>query len=164
MADKELKKLKRRELLQMLLIQCEESERLQGELDEITTEHEAMSESYERLKVKLSVKDDRLNQKDAKIAELKKEIEEIKSSRTTEFAETDSISEAIDRLNEIFETAQQAVDQYLANIRKLSEMDQRDKKENRIPFEISRRTGVRRGTSVPRVRQTLKAASGDARG
>ena len=129
MADKELKKLKRSELLQMLLIQCEESERLQGELDEITAEHEAMSESYERLKVKLSVKDDRLNQKDAKIAELKKEIEEIKSSRTTEFAETDSISEAIDRLNEIFETAQQAVDQYLANIRKLSEMDQRDKRK-----------------------------------
>lgn len=50
MAEKELRKLRRRELLKMLLIQCEETERLQRELNEITAEHEVMSESYERLK------------------------------------------------------------------------------------------------------------------
>ena len=60
MAGKELRRLKRRELLKMLLVQCEETERLQKELEELTEEHEAMSESYERLKGKLDVKDERL--------------------------------------------------------------------------------------------------------
>ena len=40
-----------------------------------------MMESYERLKVKLNVKDERLNQKDAKIRELQNTIEGIKASR-----------------------------------------------------------------------------------
>ena len=35
MAEKELRKLKRRELLQMLLMQCEETEKLQQETDEM---------------------------------------------------------------------------------------------------------------------------------
>lgn len=135
MAEKELRKLKRRELLQMLLVQCEESERLQGELDEITAEHEAMTESYERLKVKLNVKDERLNQKDARIAELTKEIEEMKASKEIELNEAGSIAEAALRLNGIFEAAQQAADQYLMNVRRLSEAEQGDEKDNRIPFE-----------------------------
>lgn len=164
MADKELRKLKRRELLQMLLVQCEESERLQEELDEITAEHEAMAESYERLKMKLNVKDERLNQKDAKIAELTKEIEEMKVSKEIELTEAGSIAEAALRLNGIFEAAQEAADQYLMNVRRLSEAEQGDEKDNRIPFEEAWRAGVRRGMTVPRVRRTLKAVSGDERG
>lgn len=164
MADKELRKLKRRELLQMLLVQCEESERLQEELDEITAEHEAMAESYERLKVKLNVKDERLNQKDERIAELTREIEEMKASREIELAEAGSIAEAALRLNGIFEAAQQAADQYLMNVRRLSEAEQGDEKDNRIPFEEAWRAGVRRGMAVPRTRRTLKAVSGDERG
>lgn len=156
MADMELKKLKRRELLQMLLLQCEESERLQKELDEITAEHEAMSESYERLKVKLNVKDERLNQKDARIAELTKEIEEMKESRVIELAEAGSIAEAALRLNGIFEAAQQAADQYLMNVRKLSKAERDGSRDNRIPFEM-----VRRVTAGPRARQIRKAAPGD---
>ena len=35
MADKELRRLKRRELLQMLLVQCQETERLQQESNEM---------------------------------------------------------------------------------------------------------------------------------
>ena len=35
MAERELKRLKRRELLQMLIIQCEEAERMQKEMDEM---------------------------------------------------------------------------------------------------------------------------------
>ena len=45
MASKELRKLKRRELLKMLLVQCQETERLQQELIEITNTHETMMES-----------------------------------------------------------------------------------------------------------------------
>ena len=69
MADRELKKLNRRELLKMLLVQCEETERLKQESDDIREQYEVMAESYERLKKKLDLKDARLNQKDEKITE-----------------------------------------------------------------------------------------------
>ena len=75
MADKELRRLKRRELLQMLLMECEEAERLEQEsgrlkeqLDALQEQMATIMESYERLKKKLDVKDERLNQKDEKIA------------------------------------------------------------------------------------------------
>ena len=74
MAEKELRKLKLRELLKLLLIQCEEMERLDREYKEMKTELETFMDSYERLKVKLDIKDERLNQKDAKIAKLRKEL------------------------------------------------------------------------------------------
>ena len=70
MAEKELRKLNRRELLKLLLIQCEEMDRLQLEYNEMKTNLETFMESYERLKGKLNIKDERLNQKDTKIAEL----------------------------------------------------------------------------------------------
>ena len=79
MTSKELRRLSRRELLQMLLAQCEETERLEQELGELTEAHETMSESYERLKAKLNVKDERLNAKDAQIAELRDIIEQMKA-------------------------------------------------------------------------------------
>lgn len=86
MADKELRRLKRRELLQMLLMECEEAEnlsqesvRLREQLDAMQEQMTAVMESYERLKKKLDVKDARLNQKDEKIAMLKQEVEEWKA-------------------------------------------------------------------------------------
>lgn len=86
MADKELRRLKRRELLQMLVMECEEAERLEQEsgrlreqLDAMKEQMDTIMESYERLKKKLDVKDERLNQKDETIAMLKSEVEEWKS-------------------------------------------------------------------------------------
>lgn len=86
MADKELHRLRRRELLQMLLMECEEAERLDQEsgrlreqLDAIQQQMDTVMESYERLKKKLDVKDERLNQKDEQIAMLKQEVEEWKA-------------------------------------------------------------------------------------
>ena len=86
MADKELRRLRRRELLQMLLMECEEAERLDQEsgrlreqLDAIQQQMDTVMESYERLKKKLDVKDERLNQKDEQIAMLKQEVEEWKA-------------------------------------------------------------------------------------
>lgn len=86
MADKELRRLKRRELLQMLVMECEEAERLEQESGRLREQLDAMQEqmatvmeSYERLKKKLDVKDERLNQKDETIAVLKREVEEWKS-------------------------------------------------------------------------------------
>lgn len=120
MGNKELRRLKRRDLLQMLLVQCEETERLQKELDDTRTELEALQEGYERLKKKLDVKDERLNQKDAKIAELKSTVEEIRESCVIELEEAGSIAEAALRLNGIFETAQRCAEQYLMNVKRIS--------------------------------------------
>lgn len=78
MADRELRRLKRRDLLQMLLIQCEETERLQQEADQLKAQMETIMESYERLKKKLDVKDERLNQKDAEIEKLSHEVKELR--------------------------------------------------------------------------------------
>ncbi|MEZ3487412.1 MAG: hypothetical protein K1W22_12735 [Lachnospiraceae bacterium] len=119
MANRELRKLNRRELLQILLAQCEETERLQQELDNTQEELEELQIGYERLKKKLDIKDERLNIKDAKIAELTSRIKEIQASRLIELSEAGSIAEASLRLNGIFEAAQRAAEQYLMNVKRL---------------------------------------------
>lgn len=135
MADKELRKLKRRELLQMLLVQCEETERLQQEANEMQTQIEAVMESYERLKKKLDIKDERLNQKDAQIEELSRELEELKTSGKTGFEEAGSVAEAAVKLSAVMEEVQKAAEQYLINARK-------------HPFGMGRAAGVRRKQGV----------------
>ena len=89
MAEKGLRRLKRRELLQMLLVQCEESERLQQKLDAVNERFAVMSESYERLKKKLDVKDERLNEKDAQIEELMLRLEALESAEAEDVRKTD---------------------------------------------------------------------------
>lgn len=116
MADRALRRLTRRELLQMLLVQCEETERLQQEAEEQKEKMETVMESYERLKKKLDVKDERLNQKDEKIAQLLEEIEELKALMSA--APEGSLAKAAYHINEIFEEAQQEAGQYLISLRK----------------------------------------------
>lgn len=87
MTDAELKKLKRHELLQMLLEQSKTVEALKAELEE---------------KNKL--------------------LEE----RSIKLAESGSIAEAALKLNDIFEAAQAAADQYLYNIKLAAENGQFD--------------------------------------
>lgn len=136
MADKELRRLKRRDLLQMLLAQCEETERLQSELDQKTAELESLQEGYERLKDKLNIKDERLNEKDARISDLEASIEEIQASRLIELSEAGSIAEAALRLNGIFEAAQRCAEQYLMNVKRLSQ-NASEKKESGIPERLA---------------------------
>ena len=150
MAERELRKLKRRDLLQMLLVQCQETERLQQETDEMKERFDAMAESYERLKKKLDVKDERLNQKDAKISELRREIERMKVSRAAEIEEVGSITDATIRLNEVFEEAQRAAEMYLINVQRIKkriqgkasphvqEMPKAEPEGNSIPFQPNR--------------------------
>lgn len=140
MASKELRKLNRKELLQMLLAQCEETERIQGEMDETKARMAEMEESYERLKIKLNIKDQRLNEKDARIEELERTIEEMKTSREIELAEAGSIAEAALKLNGIFEVAQKCADQYLTNVRKLCEKERQNSLENNWQQTARRRT------------------------
>lgn len=121
MNDRDLRRLKRRDLLKMLVVQCEETERLQQEAEQLQIRLREIEESYERLKSKLNVKDERLNQKDAKIAELTHTVEKLKTSKEIELKEVGSIAEAALQLNGIFEAAQRAADQYLMNVVSLTE-------------------------------------------
>ena len=73
----------------------------------------------------------------------------MKRSRTIELNEAGSIAEAAIRINGVFEAAQKAAEQYLMNVRELSE------RENRIPFEPGRIAGRRKKTNPPRTRQVV---------
>ena len=77
MTDKELKKLNKAELLELLTIQSAENERLKRQLEEVQQKLE---------------------------------------DRTILIERSGSIAEAALRINEVFEAAQKAADQYLYNI------------------------------------------------
>ena len=71
-----------------------------------------LRENYEKLR-------NRLDQKDAKIQELRDTLQAERTTRRIELQEAGSIAEAALRLNGIFEIAQKAADQYLENVRRL---------------------------------------------
>ncbi len=81
MTDKTLRRLSRRELVELLLAQSKEVEQLRAEL----------AQAEQKLK-----------------------------SRQILLREAGSIAEASLRLNEVFESAQKAADQYLLNVKRLS--------------------------------------------
>lgn len=80
MTNKELQKLGRRELLQLLLEQAKEAERLGKMLKENDQQLKQLEESYERLR-------DRLDKKDAQIHELKDALEAERGKREAELAQ-----------------------------------------------------------------------------
>ncbi|MEE1126510.1 MAG: DNA repair protein [Acutalibacteraceae bacterium] len=90
MTDKELRKLSRSELLEMLLIQSKEVERLKNELEEANRKLE---------------------------------------DRRIILQESGSIAEAALKLNDIFEVAQKAANQYLESIKSSGESS-----AERIPY------------------------------
>ena len=91
MTDKELQKLGRRELLQLLLDQAKETEQLRAGLAAAGERAQEMEDTFERLRERLNEKDaqirdlqetydrlrDRLNEKDARIQELTDTLQEI---------------------------------------------------------------------------------------
>ena len=83
MTDKELRRLRRQDLLQLLVEQGREAARLQTESDEKSEELARLNESDERLKAKLDDKDaqlerlkEKLNEKDALLVKLKGRMNE----------------------------------------------------------------------------------------
>lgn len=137
MVKKEWRRLKREDLLQMLLTQCEETEKFENETEKLRQEAaemqgrmDAILESYERLKKKLDVKDERLNQKDAKIAELRRELEELKAEKEAREDRVSAMEEAFYHFRDMFEEVQRTVTTYMANERK--------RNAKQIPFETGR--------------------------
>lgn len=119
MTDKEMRKLSRRELLQLLLAQVRETEELKQTLTEREEQLTELRENYEKLRK-------RLDQKDEKIQELRHTLQEERTTRRIELQEAGSIAEAALRLNGIFDIAQKAADQYLENVRRLGNEDKSD--------------------------------------
>ena len=124
MTVKELQKLKRQELLQLLLTQSKEVAGLKKELEAKDKEMIGLVESNERLGARVREKDDlndrlrgRLEDKKIRIMNLEAELEAWKTDRRDELDKMDSIADAALKLNGVFETVQQAADQYLYNIR-----------------------------------------------
>ena len=114
MTEKELRRLRRPDLLQLLLAQGKEAVALQAQLEERSAELAESQAMGGRLKEKL-------DEKDARIRELESEMQAWLDSRRIELDEAGSIAEAALRLNGIFEDAQKAADQYLYNLQQMCE-------------------------------------------
>ena len=112
MTDRELQKLGRRELLQLLLEQAKESERLRKQVGELEEQLRQTEEGYERLR-------DRLDSKDAQLHELEDTLHAEREKRETDLENVGSIAEAALRLNGVFDAAQRAADYYLQSIQTL---------------------------------------------
>lgn len=128
MTEKELHRLRRQDLLQLLLSQGKEALTLQTKLSNANSALIQTKAGYDRLKEKLDEKDalieklkGRLDAKDVRISELKAELEALRLSRKIQIEEAGSLAEAALRLNGIFETAQKAADQYLYNLQRMSD-------------------------------------------
>lgn len=144
MTDKELRKLSREDLLQLLIMQGHEAATTEGALKEAKYNEQRQFESNERLrdklndreetiehlKEKLASKDAKLNEKDERIAALEMEVENLKkhgiaidSAGIIEGRPIGSIAECACVIADIFNKAQQAADMYLANAKKIAEGD-----------------------------------------
>ena len=145
MTDRELKRLSRQDLLQLLIAQGREAAAVEEQLKEAKYNEQRQFESNERLrdriadreetiehlKEKLAGKDEKLNEKDREIAELKDQIAMLKANgfATDGSGMIDgnrplgSIAEAALALNDVFAAAQKAADMYLANAKRIAEGD-----------------------------------------
>lgn len=133
MTDKELQKLGRRELLQLLLEQAQETEQLRQGMAAAGERAREMDATFERLRERLNEKDaqiremgetydrlrDRLNEKDAQIEALNAQLQEEREEGITGLSEMGSIAEAALRLNGVFDAAQRAANQYLHSIQEM---------------------------------------------
>lgn len=127
MTEKELLKLKRQDLLQLLLDQGRDAADYKARLEETELSLAEAEETIERLKNKLNEKDElldklkgRLDEKDAMLNQQREEMDAWLTSRRIELEEAGSIAEAALRLNDVFEAAQSAANQYIYNLRYLS--------------------------------------------
>ena len=128
MTEKELHKLRRQEVLQLLLIQVQEAEQLKQQLDETAGRLQEEEELCGRLKARLNEKDEqiqhlkgRLDKKDERIRELQERAERQLMEGEAGNGPAGSIAEAALQISGIFEAAQKAADIYLESIRRQSE-------------------------------------------
>ena len=126
MTEKELHKLRREDLLQLLLSQSRELERLQRECEGMREGRNEAVESLNRLKARLNEKDaqldrlkEKLNEKDETIERLKARLDNkddvinrLRSASRLVFNPDGTMGF---RLDDIFEAAREAAENYVKN-------------------------------------------------
>ena len=100
MTEKEIHRLRKQDLLQLLLTQGKEAAALQEEIGRLSASLADAESSNERLREIMKV---------------------WRANRNIELEQAGSIAEAALRLNRVFETAQKAADQYLYNLKQRCE-------------------------------------------
>lgn len=124
MTGKELQKLRRQELLQLLLEQSREVAQLRAEHSDADQQARQLEESNQRLEARLGDKDalrgrlqGRLDAKEGRIQQLEGKIAAWREARRGELGRAGTVAGAAVRLNGLHGAAQQAAGQYLYNIR-----------------------------------------------
>ena len=128
MTEKEFHKLKRQDILRLLLAQVKEAEELRSRLSETEGRLIVAEEGYERLKGRLDDKDtqinrlkERLDSKDEQIQNMKIALDKLREEKMNAAIQPGSIAQASLELSGIFEAAQRAADLYLEKIKGMSE-------------------------------------------
>lgn len=140
MTEKELAKLKRPDLLALLVAQGREAGALQARLEDtdqkltqavqldrrLKAKLDEKDEQLERLKEKLNEKDEqlerlkrRLNEKDRSIERLYAQVEEFTTGRYLEMESARSLSDVSFKLDLMLRAAQKVADRYLKEIQQL---------------------------------------------
>lgn len=137
MTEKELHRLKRPDLLTLLVAQGREAGEMQQKLSSTENELHQADRQVERLKARLNDKDeqlnrlkeklqdkdaqiarlkDRLDTKDARIVALEAQLEDLISGRFSQLQNADSLREIAQRLDLMLRTAQAVADSYFKNV------------------------------------------------
>lgn len=147
MTEKELRKLGRHDLLELLVEQSREAARLDAALQEKEEEFRKALEGNERLKEKLNEKDElieklkgRLDQKDAEMAQRAAGIEETMERLKARLDEKDAcMAEEAARMEETFRRLKEKLNDKDALIEKLrSRLDSREAKIEALEAEAAR--------------------------
>ena len=143
MTEKEFRKLRSLDLIQILLTQSNEEVRLQEELDRQTEHLEGLHAHNENLKTALNDKDalieklkQDLNQSDAAIHSLREELKAFYTDKRINLENIGSLTEVAKRVNQIFEKAQREAEEYLAHPENIYAIE-----ENTCQNEVARNPG-----------------------
>ena len=129
MTEKEFRKLRSLDLIQILLTQGNEEARLQEELDKQKEHLAGLRERNDNLKIELNDKDtlietlkQDLNRSDAEIRDLREELKALYTDKRIDLENIGSLTEVAQRVNHIFEMAQREAEEYLAHPERVQAM------------------------------------------
>jgi len=143
MTGKELRKLHRQDLLELLVEQSREASRLSAALDEKEQECREITENNERLKAKLDEKDAGLAQHTAASGE---QLESLKGKLDEKDAQMEKLKGRLDekdaqigKLREQTDRREEKIEKLEAEMEKLRAIKWREMKESGLPTELMSR-------------------------
>ena len=128
MTEKEFRKLKRGDLLELLLAESRENTDMNHQLEQLQEQKKTLMKINAKLRQQFQQKDtelsavlQRMEQKDLEIRELRQNVEELRKARDLKIEKAaDDITDVTLKMRGVFETARKAADLYLAHIEGLS--------------------------------------------